>query len=151
MRTLVQRVSWARVEVDGEEVGVIEEGILGLVGLGVGDSVVDMRTMAQKLVHLRIFEDEAGKMNRSVLDIGGKVLLVSQFTLYGDCRKGRRPSFGSAMPPGEAEEMFDGFVEEVRSHGVEVETGRFRTEMAVSLCNDGPVTIWLETREGKMV
>lgn len=151
MRALLQRVSYASVVVDGEEVGRVGAGLMVLVGVGQGDEQSDIEVLARKLVNLRIFEDEQGKMNLSLLDTGGEALLVSQFTLYADCRKGRRPSFGPAMPPAEASEMFDRFVEEVRGLGVSVQTGRFGAMMDVSLCNQGPVTIMLETQGGAMV
>lgn len=151
MRVLLQRVSWSNVKVEEEEVGAIGEGLLALVGISSEDTEEDMRVMIQKMVHLRIFEDQEGKMNRSVLDVGGSILLVSQFTLYGDCRKGRRPSFGKAMAPELAEPMFDAFVEHTRTYDVHVETGKFRAMMDVSLCNQGPVTLYLETRNGKFI
>lgn len=146
MRMLMQRVSSAAVRVEGEVVGEIDAGLLVLVGLGHGDTEEMGRTLLQKAVQLRIFEDEAGKMNRSLLDVGGGLLLVSQFTLYADCRKGRRPSFGDAMPPNEASVLFDRMVAIAREHeGLQVETGIFGADMKVSLCNDGPVTIMLES------
>ncbi len=145
MRMLLQRVSSASVRVAGEIVGEIEQGLLVLVGLGHRDQEEIGRALLQKVLQLRIFEDEAGKMNRSLLDVGGGLLLVSQFTLYADCRKGRRPSFGEAMPPDEARALFSRLVDIARQYeGLRVETGIFGAEMSVSLCNEGPVTILLE-------
>ena len=145
MRMVLQRVSEASVEVGGESVGAIEQGLLILVGLGHGDTEEVMRGLLSKALQLRIFEDDAGKMNRSLLEVGGALLLVSQFTLYADTRKGRRPSFGDAMPPLEAEQMFGRLVTMAREvEGLRVETGIFGADMKVRLCNDGPVTILLE-------
>lgn len=151
MRVLLQRVTRADVKVAGEEVGRIGSGLLALVGIGPEDDEADLALLARKVVHLRIFEDEDGKMNRSVLDVGGGILAVSQFTLYGDCRKGRRPSFVGARAPEEATLLFDRFVALLRGHDVVVEEGQFGAMMEVSLCNDGPVTIWLESRAGTLV
>lgn len=145
MRALVQRVSRASVTVAGEEVGAIGTGLLVFLGVGVEDTSEDADYLAEKLVHLRIFEDEEGKMNRSLLDIGGAMLAVSQFTLYGDCRRGRRPSFSAAARPEVAEPLYERFVEQVRKRGVEVAKGRFGASMQVALVNDGPVTLWLDT------
>ncbi|MGH7293779.1 MAG: D-aminoacyl-tRNA deacylase [Polyangiaceae bacterium] len=145
MRAVVQRVAHASVEVDGERVGAIERGLLAYVGFGRGDTAEDRAWVLGKLAGLRIFEDEAGKMSRSVTEVGGKILLVSQFTLYGDLRRGRRPSFDDAMPPEEAERAYEAAVREVRAMGIGVETGRFRATMRVSSLNDGPVTIWLDS------
>lgn len=147
MRAVVQRVERAEVTVDGSSVGVIERGLCVFVGVMVGDEDKDILVLAKKLAHLRVFEDAQGKMNASVLDVGGSVLAVSQFTLAGDARKGNRPSFTSAMEPGRASEFFNRFCEEVRKLGLFVQTGRFRTHMAVSLTNDGPVTILLDSRK----
>ncbi len=145
MRMLLQRVLSASVRVEGKIVGEIEQGLLILVGLGQGDQEEIGQALLQKAMQLRIFEDEAGKMNRSLLEVGGGLLLVSQFTLYADCRKGRRPSFGEAMPPEEARVLFSRLVDIARQiEGVRVEAGIFGADMKVSLCNDGPVTIWLE-------
>ena len=146
MRALVQRVKYARVKVAGETVGEIGEGLLILLGVGMEDTEKEAAFVADKCANLRIFEDDAGKMNRSLLDVGGKALVSSQFTLYGDASHGRRPSFSSAAPPELAEPLYSKFVELMRSAGVPVETGRFRAEMAVALCNDGPVTIMVESR-----
>jgi D-tyrosyl-tRNA(Tyr) deacylase len=141
----VQRVSEAQVSVEGELTGKIGAGLCVLLGVGKDDTEKAATTLADKVVALRIFEDEAGKMNRSLLDVGGALLAVSQFTLYGDTGKGRRPSFVAAMEPGRAEQLFEGFCAACRKLGVDVATGRFRTHMSVSLVNDGPVTLWLDT------
>lgn len=145
MRALVQRVSEASVTVGGSVTGRIEHGLLVLLGVGHGDSSRDVDWMAEKLVGLRIFNDEAGKMNLSLADVGGGMLVVSQFTLLGDCRKGKRPSFVAAAPPELAVQLYEELVESVRQRGVEVGTGRFREHMQVSLVNDGPVTLWIES------
>lgn len=146
MRAVVQRVSQASVKVDGEEVGAIGRGMLVLLGVGEGDVKKDLDYLVNKLVGLRIFPDEKGSMNRSLLDVRGEMLVVSQFTLYGDCRKGRRPSFVKAMEPSSAQEMCDIFVEEVKRAGVQrVETGVFGAMMEVSLINDGPVTLLVDS------
>lgn len=145
MRAVVQRVSRAQVRVGDEIVGRIERGLCVLVGVGREDEPADAELLADKVVNLRIFEDEAGKMNEALLAHGGALLAVSQFTLYGDVRKGRRPSFGDAMEPERAAELFNRFCEACRALGVAVQTGRFRAQMAVELVNDGPVTIWVDT------
>jgi D-tyrosyl-tRNA(Tyr) deacylase len=145
MRALVQRVSEARVRVDGEIRGEIGAGLLVLLGVAKTDTEADSRFVAEKVVHLRIFSDDAGKMNRSVLDTGGALLVVSQFTLYGDCRKGRRPSFDQAAPAEQARSLYERFVAAARARGVHVETGVFQADMAVSLTNDGPVTLIVES------
>jgi D-tyrosyl-tRNA(Tyr) deacylase len=147
VRALVQRVAWAKVEVAGspdEVVGAIDRGLLVYLGAGKGDGDAERAYVLQKIIALRIFEDDAGKMNRSVLDVGGALLVVSQFTLYADVRSGRRPSFDDAMPPAEAERAYDAFVAEARAR-IRVETGRFRAHMRVSSENDGPVTIWIDS------
>jgi D-tyrosyl-tRNA(Tyr) deacylase len=149
VRALVQRVSEAAVRVDGETLGAIGRGVLVLFCAEAGDAPGDVELMARKTGNLRIFEDDAGKMNRSVLDIGGAVLAVSQFTLAGDARKGNRPSFIRAAAPDEAHTAYDAFCEALRGLGLPVETGRFAAEMKVALVNDGPVTIWLDTAELK--
>ncbi len=146
MRAVVQRVSRASVTVDGDSVGRIERGLCVLVGVGREDTAVDAEQLAEKVVGLRIFEDDAGKMNLDLLATGGSVLAISQFTLFGDVRKGRRPSFGEAMEPVRAAELFENFCAACRARGVTVETGRFRAEMLVSLDNQGPVTILLDTK-----
>ncbi|MBW2382854.1 MAG: D-tyrosyl-tRNA(Tyr) deacylase [Deltaproteobacteria bacterium] len=147
MRAVVQRVEEASVEVDGETVGAMRTGLLALVGVGTDDGAHDAREMARKLVHLRIFEDDEGLMNRSLLDVGGTLGVVSQFTLFGDCRKGRRPSFGQAAGPEVAEPLVDAVVVAAEALGVSVVTGRFRTTMRVSLVNQGPVTLLLDTQK----
>jgi D-tyrosyl-tRNA(Tyr) deacylase len=147
MRAVVQRVSRARVTVDSRETGKIGEGVCVLLGVGMGDTPRDAEWLADKIVNLRIFEDEDGKMNRSLLDRGGSALVVSQFTLYGDCRKGRRPSFIDAAPSEEGNRLYECFVEQVKSHGVETACGVFQTHMLVEIDNDGPVTLILDTQE----
>ena len=145
MRAVVQRVKESHVAIDGEVVARIGPGLLVLLGVATGDTVKNADYLADKISHLRIFEDDQEKMNRSLLDTGGDMLVVSQFTLMGDCRKGRRPSFIKAARPEEADPIYEFFVQRVRKKGVHVETGRFRAIMAVSLINDGPVTIILES------
>jgi len=145
MRAVVQRVSSARVEVDGEAMGAIERGLLVYAGFGRGDTDDDRAWVLSKIVTLRIFPDDAGKMSRSVGDVGGGLLVVSQFTLYADLRRGRRPSFDDAMPPAQAETAYDALVREARATGLRVETGRFAADMKVSSLNDGPVTIWVDS------
>jgi D-aminoacyl-tRNA deacylase len=147
MRAVVQRVSRAAVVIDGQTVGAIERGLLVLVGVTATDTPADVRWLADKLAGLRIFNDEAGKMNLSVPDVGGSLLVVSQFTLYGDCRKGRRPSFLDAAPPEIAVPLYESFVKALRSLGLPVETGRFGAMMQVELVNEGPVTLILDTKE----
>lgn len=146
MRAVVQRVSEAEVRVDERVVGRVELGICVFVGVGRADTEVEAAQLADKVVGLRVFEDDAQKMNLSVLEVGGAVLAVSQFTLFGDVRKGKRPSFTEALEPVRAEELFELFCEECRRRGARVETGRFRTHMHVSLNNDGPVTILIDTQ-----
>jgi D-aminoacyl-tRNA deacylase len=145
MRAVVQRVSSARVEVDGETVGTIERGLLVYLGFGRGDTEEDRAWVLSRIATLRVFADDAGKMSLSVQDIGGATLLVSQFTLYCDVRRGRRPSFDDAMPPEEAQHAYESAIREARVLGLRVETGRFRAEMRVHSCNDGPVTIWIDS------
>lgn len=147
MRALIQRVSQSRVVVDGEITGEIKRGLLVLLGVAGADEQKQLKWLADKIVGLRIFEDDAGKMNLSLADVDGEMLVVSQFTLFGDCRKGRRPSFIDAAPPEKAETMYNDFVEYVRSQGISVATGRFRTHMEVELTNDGPVTIWIDSED----
>ncbi len=147
MRAVVQRVREASVTVERQEVGRIGPGILVLLGVGNDDGIEDAIYMAEKVVYLRIFADEQGKMNRSVLDVGGGLLAVSQFTLWGDCRKGRRPSFVAAAEPSRAKELYEAFLEHARSLGVAVATGRFQEMMQVSLVNDGPVTLLLDSKK----
>lgn len=142
----MQRVRSARVRVGAETVGEMEAGLLALVGVAGGDGPEDARALADKLVHLRVFEDEAGKMNRSLLDVGGTLGVVSQFTLLGDCRKGRRPSFNAAAPPEEADRLIELLIDCARRLGAAVATGRFGARMDVELVNEGPVTLLLDTR-----
>ena len=144
MRAVLQRVTMARVEVDGAVVGEISGGLLVLLGVTKTDTAAEAATLADKVLNLRIFADDAGKMNRSVLDTGGGLLVVSQFTLYGDCRKGRRPSFDQAAPAEQARALYEEFVALARRSGLRVETGVFQAHMAVSLLNDGPVTLILD-------
>ena len=145
MRAVVQRVRRARVVVDSEVVGEMGAGLLALVGVARSDSEACADELARKLVHLRVFEDEAGRMNRSLLDSGYALGVVSQFTLLGDVRKGRRPSFGDAAPPERAEPLVTRVAEQARAHHVTVVTGRFRAAMQVELVNDGPVTLLIDT------
>ncbi|MDD5326749.1 MAG: D-aminoacyl-tRNA deacylase [Phycisphaerae bacterium] len=147
MRTVVQRVLQSRVEVNGQTVGQINEGLLVYVSIGRGDSAADAEFMAEKLANLRIFADDAGKMNRSVLDAGGAILLVSNFTLHGDCRKGRRPSFDGAAEPKLAQQLYEKLLELTANKGVEVEKGVFGEHMQISSVNDGPVTFLLDSKE----
>jgi D-tyrosyl-tRNA(Tyr) deacylase len=146
MKAVIQRVSEARVEVDKVTVGAIRRGILVLLGVERGDAERDADLLARKIVELRIFEDQGGKMNLSLQEIGGGVLAVSQFTLAGNCAKGRRPSFDTAAPPDEGKRLYDYFVDRVRGTGTTVATGIFQADMQVSLVNDGPVTFILESR-----
>ena len=147
MKALLQRVTRASVSVGGEVVGKIGRGLVVFVGVAHGDTERDAQFLAEKSVNLRIFSDEAGKFNLSALDIKGELLVVSQFTLLADARKGRRPSFTDAAPPMLAEQLFEQFVEQARATGLKVETGRFQQYMQVEIHNDGPVTIMLDSRE----
>ena len=147
MRAVVQRVIKASVAVDGQEVGRIDQGILVLLGVGHKDGPEDAKYMAEKVVYLRIFADEQGKMNKCLLDVDGGLLAVSQFTLWGDCRKGRRPSFVAAAEPAKAEALYEAFIDHARSLGVPVASGRFQEMMEVSLVNDGPVTLLLDSEK----
>ncbi len=147
MRAVLQRVSSASVRVDGDTIGRIGNGILVLLGVGDGDSQLEVEYLVDKIVNLRIFADDAGKMNKSVLDISGGILVVSQFTLYGDVRRGRRPSFVKAAQPALARELYERFIERAKLHGVDVETGEFQAMMEVELKNDGPVTIIIDTQQ----
>ncbi|MCX7765763.1 MAG: D-aminoacyl-tRNA deacylase [Candidatus Sumerlaeia bacterium] len=149
MRVVLQRVMQAWVDVAGQCVGKIGKGLLVLAGIGNADTEEDLQLIANKIVNLRIFEDEEQKFNKSLLDVGGELLVVSQFTLYADCRKGRRPSFTEAAPPETAAVLLDRFVELLRAYNVNVQTGVFQAKMAVSLINYGPVTIALDSRELK--
>ena len=146
MRACIQRVSRAQVTVGKETTGRIGAGMLVLLGVAEGDTKADARQLAGKIAGLRIFEDEQEKMNLSLRDVGGAMLVVSQFTLLGDCRKGRRPSFVAAAPPEQAEILYQVFVDAVAEQGIEVATGRFRQHMAVELVNDGPVTLLVESK-----
>ncbi len=141
---VLQRVTQASVSVEGDVVGEIQHGFLALVGIGHDDDAKTVRWMAEKTAVLRVFEDDAGKMNRSIQDVGGSVLAVSQFTLYGDCRKGRRPAFTDAAEPAKADELYRRYVSDLKEQGINVQTGVFAADMQVSLVNDGPVTILLE-------
>ena len=144
LRALLQRVSRASVTVDGQVVSQIGKGLLILLGIGHGDGEEQAEFLAEKAANLRIFEDEQGKSNLSVLDIGGEAIVVSQFTLYADARKGRRPSFTDAALPEVAEPLVERFAELLRGHGVPTQTGKFRAHMEVEIHNNGPVTVWLE-------
>jgi len=147
MRALIQRVTQAKVVVERKETGKIGHGFLILVGAGKDDTQADARRLAEKTVNLRVFEDTEGKMNRSLLEVDGEALVVSQFTLYADCRKGRRPSFTGAAPPAEGERLYLEYVRNIKEYGVKVATGIFGARMQVEMVNDGPVTIWLDSQE----
>lgn len=147
MRALLQRVTQASVTVDDQVVGQTGQGLLILLGVGQDDSEVQVKQLVDKIVHLRIFEDEQGKMNRSLLDINGAALVVSQFTLYADIRKGRRPSFISAAPPALAEPLVERFKTAIAAYNISVAGGVFGADMAVALINDGPVTIWMDSEQ----
>ncbi|WP_374719707.1 D-aminoacyl-tRNA deacylase [Parageobacillus toebii] len=147
MKVVVQRAKHAKVTVNGEVVGSIDHGLVLLVGVTHSDTVEDAAFIADKIAHLRIFEDESGKMNLSVLDVGGEILSVSQFTLYGDCRKGRRPNFMEAAKPDHALPIYEAMNEALRQKGIRVETGKFGAMMEVELINDGPVTLIVESKE----
>ena len=146
MRAVVQRVTNADVKIDGRVNGKMDNGLLVLLGVGNGDTEEDMKYIADKIIKLRIFSDENDKMNLSLEDVGGSMLVISQFTLYGDCSHGRRPYFGNAMEPVSANEMYEKFVAYIRGQGIHTETGEFGADMKVSLTNDGPVTIILESK-----
>jgi len=148
MRAVVQRVKSSKVTVDSKMVGQISKGLLVLIGVGKNDGLEDIKWMSEKIVNLRIFEDENGKMNLSLLDTKGELLLVSQFTLFGDCRRGRRPSFTEAAEPSFAREIFEKFVEYIKhAYPIKVETGVFQEHMEVELVNDGPVTLLLDSKK----
>jgi len=147
MRALLQRVTHASVTVDEQIVGQIGQGLLVLLGVGQDDTEVEVKTLADKIVHMRIFGDDEGKMNRSLLDVGGEVLVVSQFTLYADIRRGRRPSFTNAAPPSLAEPLVERFKEAITAYGLKVTDGIFGAHMQVELLNEGPVTIWMDSEE----
>jgi len=144
MRVVLQRVTEARVAVDDQIVGQIEQGLLILVGIGHGDGETEAKWLAEKTAQLRIFSDAEGKMNRSVLDVGGAALVISQFTLLGDCRKGRRPAFTDAANPAHAKQLYERFADLIAQHGVPVQRGIFAADMQVSLVNDGPVTMVID-------
>jgi D-tyrosyl-tRNA(Tyr) deacylase len=145
MRVVIQRVNRARVRVDGQTTGEIGQGLLILLGVGQGDTSREVDSLLDKIINLRIFEDAGGKMNLSLLETGGQLMIISQFTLYADCRKGRRPSFTDAAPSGEAEKLYDYFVDAARKRGLQVATGIFQALMEVELVNSGPVTILLDS------
>lgn len=147
MRALVQRVEKAKVTVDDIETGSINEGLLVFLGIGKNDNKEDANYLVDKIQNLRIFEDEDNRMNLSALDLNKEILVVSQFTLYGDCSKGRRPSFFEAASPEKAEELYNFFVNEMKNSELNIETGEFKAMMDVELINDGPVTLWLDTDE----
>jgi D-tyrosyl-tRNA(Tyr) deacylase len=146
MRAVIQRVSQASVTVDGETTGEIKNGLLVLLGVEQNDEEKDLQHVLKKTIGLRIFDDAEGKMNLAMKDVGGKLLVVSQFTLLGDTRKGNRPGFGNAAPPDQANQMYEEFIRRARELGVDVQTGKFRADMKVSLVNDGPVTILIDSR-----
>ena len=147
MRVVVQRVKYSKVEVNGEKIGEIQKGLNVLLGISKEDTAEDISYMKDKILNLRIFEDEDGKLNRSLMDISGELLVVSQFTLYGDCRKGRRPSFIEALGGDEAEKMYEEFVKQCRQEVSKVETGKFGADMKVTIENDGPVTIMIDSKK----
>ncbi|OCC15020.1 D-tyrosyl-tRNA(Tyr) deacylase [Dissulfuribacter thermophilus] len=146
MRAVVQRVKEAWVQVENREVSRIEQGFLVLLGVGDEDTEKDVAYLADKVVNLRVFEDEEGKMNKSLIDVGGEMLIVSQFTLYGDCRKGRRPSFSHAATPDHAVPLYEAFCEKVKNYNITVKQGIFQAHMEVGLINDGPVTLLLDSK-----
>lgn len=151
MRAVIQKVSHAHVEVvhhtNTERVGSIQQGLMILLGVSHDDTLADVHYLADKIAHLRIFEDEQGKLNLSIKDIQGSILLVSQFTLYADARTGRRPSFSAAAKPEHANQLYEQLVQALHAHHIEVQTGRFQTHMQVHLCNDGPVTLLLDSKK----
>jgi len=147
MRAVVQRVKKGSVEIEEKEIGKIEKGLVILLGVGQNDTEKDAKYLAEKIVNLRIFEDKEGKMNLSVKDINGQILVISQFTLYGDCKKGRRPSFISAALPDKAVKLYDYFVKSIKNYGLKIETGEFQAMMLVKIYNDGPVTILLDSEK----
>ncbi len=147
MRAVVQRVIKGSVTVENEVIGAINRGLVVLIGVETDDTIKDAEYLAGKIVNLRIFEDEEGKFNYSLIDVQGELLAVSQFTLYGDCRKGRRPSFSDAAPPEKAKALYESFVEEVKKLGVSVATGQFQAHMVVNIVNDGPVTLLLDSKK----
>jgi D-tyrosyl-tRNA(Tyr) deacylase len=148
MKAVIQRVKSARVSIDGETKGEIDQGLVVFLGVGKEDGPQDVDYLASKISGLRIFPDPTGKFDRSVTDVGGKVLVVSQFTLYGDCRRGRRPSFTDAAPPEVAEGLYNHFIQRISQEGLPIESGTFQAMMEVHLINDGPVTILLDSQKG---
>ncbi len=151
MKAILQRVRHASVEIDKQVVGSIGNGLLVFLGIGGEDTIQDIQWMVDKIVNLRVFEKERGRMNESLIDVNGEVLVVSQFTLYGDCSKGRRPSFSGAMPAVEAKKMFDIFLEKIRERIQRVENGVFQAYMDVNLINDGPVTLIIDSKETRKI
>jgi D-tyrosyl-tRNA(Tyr) deacylase len=147
MRAVVQRVTHANVSVDSKIIGKIGKGLVVLLGISSDDTEKDLIYLAEKIMNLRVFEDEKGKMNISLKDIGGGLLIISQFTLYGDCRKGNRPSYSKAAPPEQAEMIYNNFVEYCKKQGARVESGKFQAEMLVEIYNDGPVTIMIDSKK----
>ena len=147
MRAVIQRVASAEVTVDGRSTGKIGKGLLVFVGVGKGDGEADISYLSSKIPDLRIFEDHSGKFNLSLKDVGGELLIVSQFTLFGDCRKGRRPSFSDAEDPGVAKVLYEQLVERMKRQGIPVHTGEFQADMEVHLVNDGPVTLLLDSKQ----
>jgi len=147
MRAVVQRVKKAGVTVSEKSVGEINQGLMVLLGVGHDDSISDVDYLSEKIINLRIFEDRSGKMNQSLLDIAGEILIVSQFTLFGDCRKGRRPSFDKAARPENAKELYDSFVNRCRELGIVTRSGIFQADMLVDISNDGPVTLLLDSKK----
>ena len=147
MRVVLQRVTQSQVDIYNKTVGKISNGFLVLLGVGQGDTEAHVDKLIEKIIKLRVFEDEDGKMNKDIVQVGGEMLVVSQFTLYANCKKGNRPSFVDAAPPDEANRLYEYFVDEAKKQGVEVQTGQFAAYMKVSLVNDGPVTIILDSRE----
>lgn len=147
MRAVIQRVKKGSVEIKEKETGKIEEGLVILLGVGQNDTEKDAKYLAEKIVNLRIFEDREGKINLSVKDINGQILVISQFTLYGDCKKGRRPSFISAAPPDKAVKLYDYFIKYIKNYSLKIETGEFQTIMLVKIYNNGPVTILLDSEK----
>lgn len=147
MRAVVQRVKNAKVEVDDNEIGAIDSGLLVFLGIGNDDNMDDIDYLIDKIVNLRIFEDKEDKMNLSAVDLGKDIMVISQFTLYGDCRKGRRPSFFDAAPPDKAERLYDVFIDKINNYDLNIETGEFKAMMDVDLVNDGPVTLLLDSKK----
>ncbi len=147
MRAVIQRVEEARVTVEGRAVGEISKGLLVLLAIEASDGLQDLAFLKKKILHLRVLDDEQGKMNLSLLDAGGSVLMVSQFTLYGDSRKGNRPSYSRAAPPSRAKKLYDELIEQLRQEGVTVESGKFQATMKVALINDGPVTLIVDSNK----